>query len=1038
VIRVRALGASEIVIGRRTVTLGAEVVFALGFHLCMRAGERLRRESVAELFWGDAEEKQRRHSLRQTLYKLRQKGLTLDEDGDELFLDPARVESDVAAALRETWPAEATPAEVMAAGTLLPGLSRAAGPRFQEWLDGLRGRLAAQHRRASLRQVTLARREGRWADLDRWALQVLASDPLNEEATLARAESAAMAGSKVVALEIIDQYLEELGDRSLQIGLPANVLRRRIAERRPEWSTRGPREVPLVGRAELMSRLTGLVEETGRGKGCAVVLWGAPGIGKTRLAEETRGFAELAGFKTITVRATAAGSARPLSVFLALIPQLRELPGAAGCDPGALAVLDRVVRGHLDHFTVDHARSIGSIRDATLSSIQELLDAVSHECRVLVLVDDLHNIDAASWELLLQLILGSSAQRTLWICTSRIRPDLVSDPATRATSVHAFHVPPLDDTETLALTSALRAQPLSTEPVPAIAQLAKLSGGNPLFVRELCAGHSTQHTTGSLPRSLRALMADRLSHLGADSLRVLRLASLLGPLATVPRLRRLHPVGSPLLASCVERLELEGIIRLSGAHTIELHECWHHSVNESLSGATRAVLADECARALTVEIHDAASTELIWRAAELFLDSGDVETALTCYSQCAEQLLVLGFPREALTILEHAYALVRTDSERTLVGVRLATALYCCWRAEEAVQLCSQLLSLPQPHTDAVLRERATLLCLRMDSLTKAYGDHRADLDAMAILAKDVRLTPETRQLICLSGLRVVFNDTASPLEDLFYEESVALSSQHGTTITGVLAQLIFSVERGHVHDIERLVAILEHSSNEIEHAVPNYLTQRVHLIALRRLGRFREALSLAESAYASFREKGFVEEAASISEAAAFACLDENEIDLAQLWLRRFEVSGRANSRAHAQSHARARLLLQSGDHQGALACCLPGLSRTNRDFLVKRRIAELATIAFCAAQTGDSVMSERCLLAVEQSVRLNNPSCFLDYPVEMAARARMLLGHEESAIELVSAYARRRHSEMRLQAAPFFETIRAHLAVLSTPSHD
>jgi hypothetical protein len=78
-----------------------------------------------------------------------------------LYLDPARVESDVAAALRETWHAEAAPAEVLAAGTLLPGLSRAAGPRFQEWLGGLRGRLAAQHRRASLRQVRLALPEDR-------------------------------------------------------------------------------------------------------------------------------------------------------------------------------------------------------------------------------------------------------------------------------------------------------------------------------------------------------------------------------------------------------------------------------------------------------------------------------------------------------------------------------------------------------------------------------------------------------------------------------------------------------------------------------------------------------------------------------------------------------------------------------------------------------------------------------------------------------------------------------------------------------------
>ncbi|HET8771497.1 MAG TPA: hypothetical protein VFM71_10995, partial [Gemmatimonadaceae bacterium] len=244
-ITVRALGASEIRIGRKRIPLGAEVVFALGLYLCTRAGERLTRDELCEVFWGDGRDAAGRHSLRQMLYRLRRHGLTLDEDGEELYLDPARVDSDLNEALEETWVTSAEPSAIEAATSLVPGFTRHISARFQDWFDSIRNRLAAQHRRAALRQISVARREGRWADLDKWALQVLSSDPLNEEATLARAESAAMAGSKTIALEIIDAYIEELGDRANVIGLPASVLRRRIAERRSEWVDRRPMEVPL-------------------------------------------------------------------------------------------------------------------------------------------------------------------------------------------------------------------------------------------------------------------------------------------------------------------------------------------------------------------------------------------------------------------------------------------------------------------------------------------------------------------------------------------------------------------------------------------------------------------------------------------------------------------------------------------------------------------------------------------------------------------------------------------------------------------------
>lgn len=1028
VIRIRALGASEIIIGRKTIGLSAEMVFALGFYLCARAGVRLRREAVAELLWGDAEEKRGRHSLRQMLYKLRQKGLTLDEDGDELYLDPARVESDLTVALSEAWPEEARASEILAAGELLPGLSRAAGPRFQEWLDGLRSQLAAQHRLACLRQIRLARREARWADLDRWAHRVLANDPLNEEATFARAESAAMVGSKVVALEILDQYMEELGDRSVQIGLPAKVLRRRIAERRPEWSTRGPREVPLVGRTELMSRLTGMVEDASRGEGSAVVLWGAPGIGKTRLAEETRGYAELAGFRTVTVRATAAGSTRPLSVLMALIPHLRELPGAAGCDPGALAVLDRVVSGSMERTSLEPARSVGSIREPAQAALNDLLDAITAECRLLVLLDDLHNTDLASWEMLLTLLRGARDLRLFWVATSRLQPSsLQRAGSSRFSYLTALHVPPLDAADTLALTAAVREDGPKRGHPELDERLSRLSGGNPLFIRELSTSSFSARDSETLPRSLRALMEERLAQFEPETARVLRFAALLSPHASVARLRRLHAGAAADLEEAIEHLEQEGVLRLGSARNLELHECWQQAVNDSLAGATRALLAHECAEALYSEDGPSASTDVVWRAAQLFSESGDVTHALGCFSRCADQLMSSGFPLEAVGILEHAYGLVRTTSERMAIGVRLATALHSCWRTDEAVGLCTQLLTQPFEATVSALTDRAIVLSLRMDSLTKCYRDHRGDLTELAALASDQRLTPAARQFICLCGLRVVFNDATSDLEALFYRQSNEIAEKHGVSTTGMLAQLIYCVEHGEITRIQDLIRSLEQTECAGDSIFLKNLALRYRINAIRWLGDTDGALKSAESAFRSFRSGGFVEEAASLSEMMSFACLDANDLEGAAVWLARFESSDQPGLRAHALSHARARLLLQRDDFSGALDCSLPRLEFTTGDLLAKRRVAELATVAYCATKEMRGRLGLQCLESTEEIVRTNDPSRFMDYPAELAVRTRFLMGDVRQANALAEDYARRRVTRHRLPIAPFHSAILA-----------
>ena len=152
-VRIRVLGATEISIGHRRIGMNTEVLFALALYLSTRAGERVDREDLLERFWTQGSAEDRRHALRQMLYRLRQKGLILDEEGEWVGLDPSRVDSDLRAALADGWPEKAEAAAIDAAASLTPNFSRRIAPSFLEWLDVVRERLAAQHRRAALRQI---------------------------------------------------------------------------------------------------------------------------------------------------------------------------------------------------------------------------------------------------------------------------------------------------------------------------------------------------------------------------------------------------------------------------------------------------------------------------------------------------------------------------------------------------------------------------------------------------------------------------------------------------------------------------------------------------------------------------------------------------------------------------------------------------------------------------------------------------------------------------------------------------------------------
>lgn len=1011
---VRALGACEIQIGRKRITLTTEVPLALAFYLTTRAGELLTRDELAETFWGSKDPAKARHSLRQTLYKLRQKGLEIDEGAEEIRLDAAQVDNDITRALAPEWPASATAEEVVRAQEVLPGLTRQMAAGFMEWLDALRSQVAAAHRRAALAQIARARREARWADLDVWARQVLRTDPLNEEATLARAESAAMAGSKAVALEILDGYMAELGENAPKIGLPASVLRRRIAERQPEWKPRGPRDVPLVGRAELMSRLTALVEDAAQGRGGGLMLWGAPGIGKTRLAMELASYAELSGFRVLSVRSNVADSGRPLSGILDLVPLLCALPGAVGAHPSTLRVLDRVQRAHTLEIEPGMSPTTLATNTDVVAALDDLLEAVSREVKLVVVFDDAHHLDSLSRAALPRIAVLSRKLRTLWVTTARPSTFDGRYGAAQMEGFRAIHVGPLDMSASLELIRRSVAESALPLEVGDSMRIAETAGGIPLFLRELSIHRVGDRGAEPLPSSIFDLIDDRLSTLTAPQLHLLRAIALLGSLATVTRLRRLLPAEHNRISESLGVLEEEGIVLLTADRRLALHECWQQVLEDRSAGTVMVALADEVAQVLLSPHEEGDAIEARWQAAELYLRAGSRYTAQGLFADVGDLYFLRGLLAESELAFKRARACTDSSATSLKLAARHVRSLAALDRLEEADNECRTILVNPTTRSDDDLHALAALRGLRVEICIRTKADHREALLDASRVAGDRRFPAAARIAVSFTGLIAAANDQSSPLEDQFYQwsEDACHDLQEKPTLA-LLISLIYAAERGKRALLTTSERALAERDGENQPDTFACRCLRVRAMAQRWLGKTAFSFALGRRALDLSNERGLVPDSAMACEMLTFTALDAGDESGIAEWMGRWITSQPARlsrERYHAFTHARARVLLRAGDYAAALECYHGVNAPTAWQFFEKRRATDSAAISLALAGVGSTTEAREALAECRRITNANRPSPHMDYVVETCAQAYALMGANTEAEEFVTTYLRRR----------------------------
>jgi DNA-binding CsgD family transcriptional regulator len=348
---------------------------------------------------------------------------------------------------------------------------------------------------------------------------------------------------------------------------------------------------PVIGRqAELE-----LCDRALSGDGAGIVIFGAAGVGKTRLADECRDRAAANGYPTERVVGSQTAALLPLSAVVALLP-------------GGFARLD--VAGEVDMVAFFEETRRG------------LHDRYGGR-RLVTVVDDVSLLDAASLALLGYLVGQGTIFVVATVRTGESVPDLVTG-LWRDGRVERVDLESLSRTELDTLLHLALGGPIEAG---SGRELWEASGGNPLYVRELLLGalesgallerSGVWYLERKLPstRRLLDLVQQRIGALTAEDRSVVDLLALCQPV-------ELGYLDATAPAGVLESLERAGLVTVNlDAGEVRLAHPLHAEVVRASMPAVRArtILLTEAAR---LDASGPASGPAALRSAVWRLDAG--------------------------------------------------------------------------------------------------------------------------------------------------------------------------------------------------------------------------------------------------------------------------------------------------------------------------------------------------------------------------------------------------------------------------------
>jgi predicted ATPase len=373
----------------------------------------------------------------------------------------------------------------------------------------------------------------------------------------------------------------------------------------------------LAGRTTDVTVLTNAFSRARRGCGNTITLEAPPGAGKSRLLRELTHIARYDEATIVRTTTPLAYSAPPLSTCYDLIIKLLRTPGASGCDPHTTTILEEFTK---------NPTTYTSELPTLIAATSDLLSAIAYEQPLVLIMEDVHHLDAPSQTLFHNIITRITHDPIFCIITQRPHVTKDAPPTTNQAAPsqaapcqaapnqvtptsHTHHrLPPLDPTAATRHFEAYRAGIAHRMPEELRAWCIHIANGNPYFAEELInLWTDTPHDpiTETPPTSLTTLLNTRLHRLPSLSYRILQSCAILGPHATLPRIARLANASEWRVAAITAELRTNGFMTVANtAITPSQHRlrCRHPLLAEH----ALALLSQDDRRTL----HDQAATNL--------------------------------------------------------------------------------------------------------------------------------------------------------------------------------------------------------------------------------------------------------------------------------------------------------------------------------------------------------------------------------------------------------------------------------------------
>jgi class 3 adenylate cyclase/tetratricopeptide (TPR) repeat protein len=493
----------------------------------------------------------------------------------------------------------------------------------------------------------------------------------------------------------------------------------------------------FVGREREMRALGDVLSGAQQCQGRLVRIVGEAGSGKSRLLYE---FRRTLGGLDLTVlegRCRSYGSALP---YLPITDLVRAHCGIADTDTPE--VVGDKVRATLESLGVDaeerapyvlqllgikegadavQSMSPEAVKAGTLESITETLRAASRRKPLIIVLEDLHWIDAPSEEFLGSLVRGLAQAPILLLLASRpeYRPQWL--PPTCITDIV---LQPLSAEDSLTVVHSILARAQVEDAMVRV--ILDKADGNPLFLEELTRAVTEAGAAGALavPDTLHGVLMARIDRLVELQKRLLQTASVLG--REFP-LRLLEAVWDRAGAVAGHLAELT---RQDFLHEQPLAEepsyAFNHALTqevayESLLTASREALHAAAAHALE-NLYEGRLEQVYDRLAYHYARTPNAERAVEYLTRVAERAGRAYANAEALQALEeaevHAARLPATAAERTRLDLvrRRSETLFLMGRFKDSVDVM-----LANERAFTAIGE-PSLMCQYWFRLASAYG----------------------------------------------------------------------------------------------------------------------------------------------------------------------------------------------------------------------------------------------------------------------------------------------------------------------------